>query len=133
MVFINRIAGPDYFYEGNQSANRVIPELQQLQAGDKIYLTLQLGMDVEKILKKEYLILTRKDKNRYQVVWSYQLRELDKTSTRLIVRWTSNQNEGLGLKTLKFLLIEPGGAGIQQSQMLRGIKERAEKDDKQEL
>lgn len=125
--FINRMAGRNYFYEGNQSANRVIPELQQLQAGDKIYLTPQLGMDVEKIQKEEYLMLTGKDKDRYLVVWTYQLQELDKNSTRLLVRWTSNQNEGLGLKILNLLLIEPGGAGIQQSQMLQGIKARAER------
>lgn len=29
---------------------------------------------------------------------------------------------------LNFLIIEPGSAGIQQSQMLKGIKVRAERD-----
>jgi hypothetical protein len=130
--FINRMADPKYFYEGGRSANRIIPELQQLQAGDKIFLTPQLGMDVEKIQPNETLMLTGRENERYLVVWTYWLQDLGNDNTRLLVRWTSNQNEGPGLKILNFLVIEPGGAGIQQSQMLRGIKARAERDFQQE-
>ena len=32
------------------------------------------------------------------------------------------------VRAMNVLIIEPGGAGIQQSQMLRGIKKRAERD-----
>ena len=124
--FINRMADPNYFYEGDRSANRIIPELQQLREGDKLFLTPQLGMDVEKLQPNETLILTGRDNERYLVVWTYWLQDLGNDNTRLLVRWTSNQNEGPGLKVFNFLIIEPGGAGIQQSQMLQGIKARAQ-------
>ncbi len=126
--FINRLSDRNYFYEGNHSADRIIPELQQLQAGDVVYLTPQLGMEADVVQPSQNLILSGKEAGRYLVVWSYWLKDLGNDDTRLLVRWTSNQNEGLGLKLINFLLIEPGGAGIQQSQMLKGIKVRAERD-----
>jgi len=126
--FINRMSDKNYFYEGNKSADRIIPELQQLQAGDMVYLTPQLGMKAEVVEPSQNLILTGREEARYLVVWSYLLKDLGNDDTRLLVRWTSNQNEGLGLKLINFLLIEPGGAGIQQSQMIKGIKVRAERD-----
>lgn len=131
--FINRMADRNYFYEGNHSANRIIPELQELHDGDEVFLTPQLGMGVEKVQPNEALMLTGRENEHYQVVWSYYLKDLGNNTTRLIVRWTSNQNEGPGLKILNYLLIEPGGAGIQQSQMLKGIKLRAERDYQQTL
>ncbi len=126
--FINRLSDKNYFYEGNKSADRVIPELQQLQAGDIVYLTPQLGMEAEIVQPAQTLVLSGKEKGRYLVVWSYSLQELGSDSTRLLVRWASNLNDGWGVKLLNFLLIEPGGAGIQQSKMLKGIKVRAERD-----
>jgi hypothetical protein len=129
--FFNRLAGRDYFYEGNKSADRVIPELQQVSTGDKIFLTPYLGMEVEQIVPNQILMLTAKEQDRYLIVWTYLLKDLGNDNTRLLVRWTGNQNEGLLLKTLNYMFIEPGGAGIQQSLMLKGIKYRAERDYQQ--
>jgi len=129
--FINRMAGPGYFYEGNKSADRVIPELQHLNPGDNIFLTPVLGMEVEEIQPNQVLMLTGKENDRYLVVWTYLLKDLGDNRTRLLVRWTANQNEGTVMKIFNLLVIEPGGAGIQQSQMLRGIKSRAERDFQQ--
>jgi len=129
--FINRLAAPDYFYDSNRSAERIIPELQNLQEGDRIYLTPQLGMEAEKVQRPDTLMLTGRQNGKYLVVWTYQMRAIDEKTTCLLVRWSSNQNEGWGLRMLNYLLIEPGGAGIQQSQNLKGIKARAERDYKQ--
>lgn len=126
--FINRMAGPGYFYEGNQSANRIIPELQDLREGDKVHLTPQLGMEAEKVQPPQTLMLTGKQNEDYLVAWTYQLQAVDEETTRLLVRWSSNQNEGWGLRLLNYLITEPGGAGIQQWQNLQGIKIRAEKE-----
>lgn len=128
--FVNRLADRNYFFEGRKSAQRIIPELQNLQEGDQIFLTPQLGMLVEKLQTSNYMILTGRNADSYLVVWTFCLTAPEASITRLIVRWTSNQNEGLLLKLLNLILIEPGGAGIQQSQMLRGIKQRAEADFK---
>ncbi len=126
--FINRLAGPDYFYEGKRSAQRIIPELQHLREGDKVNLTPQLGMKAEIVRPPHTLMMTGRVRDDYLVVWTYYLKEIGRENTRLLVRWRSNQNEGWGLRLLNYLIMEPGGGGIQQSQNLKGIKIRSEKD-----
>lgn len=126
--FINRLAGPDYFYEGKRSAQRIIPELQHLREGDKVNLTPQLGMEAEIVEPPHTLMMTGRERDDYLVVWTYYLKEIDRENIRLLVRWRSNQNEGWGLRLLNYLIMEPGGGGIQQSQNLKGIKIRSEKD-----
>lgn len=125
---INRLAGKNYFYENNCSAQRIIPELQNLQTGDSIYLTPEIEMAVELLESAQVLELTGKDEGRYLVTWTYLLKKTELGSTRLLVRWNSHLGEGMGFKLLSLFLIEPGGAGVQQSLMLRGIKKRAESD-----
>ncbi|MGE5405374.1 MAG: hypothetical protein ACM3PP_10615 [Candidatus Saccharibacteria bacterium] len=126
--FINGMSAKDYFYENGRSANRVIPELQKLQQGDKIYLTPQINMDVHELLEKQLLVLTGEEDGRFVVVWTYMLKEIDENKTRLIVRWTSALGEGIIVTLINKLIVEPGGVGIQQPLMLRGIRKRAEED-----
>ncbi len=126
--FINGTFIKDYFYENNKSADRVIPELQNLKQGDKIYLVPQLGLDVSELKQNESMLLTGKEGEKYIVAWSYMLKEIDKDKTRLYVRWSSELSDSPLMKLFNLVVIEPGGAGIQQSQMLRGIKQRAESD-----
>lgn len=126
--FINGTFITDYFYENKKSADRVIPELQNLKQGDKIYLVPQLGLDVTELKQNEDMLLTSKEGEKYIVVWSFMLKELDKDKTRLYVRWSSELPDSLITKLINLVVIEPGGAGIQQSQMLKGIKKRAEAD-----
>src|SRR6056297_575435 len=47
--FINRYAADNYFYENNKSAERVIPELQNLNKGDKISIMPEISFLVEEI------------------------------------------------------------------------------------
>ena len=126
--FINGTFIKDYFYENNKSADRVIPELQNLKQGDKIYLVPQLGLDVSELKQNESMLLTGKEGEKYIVAWSYMLKEIDKDKTRLYVHWSSELSDSPLMKLFNLVVIEPGGAGIQQSQMLRGIKQRAESD-----
>jgi len=126
--FINGAFVKDYFYENNKSADRIIPELQNLKQGDKIYLAPPIGLDVSELNENSSMLLTSNEKGKYVVAWSYMLKELDVDKTRLYVRWTSDLPGGIALKLLNLLITEPGGAGIQQSQMLKGIKQRAEAD-----
>lgn len=127
--FINRLAAKDYFYENNKSTDRIIPELQTLKKGDKLQITPQApAFDVADLKKEEYMLLTGNDKDKYIVRWTYMLKEVDKDTTRLYVRWESNLGDSFMIKAMNLLITEPGGAGIQQSQNLRGIKSRAEKD-----
>ncbi len=122
----NRMSGKDYFYENNKSAARIIPELQDLKTNDKIYLTPQIGMDVHELKKNQVMVLTGYDNGRYLVVWTYYLQKIDTNKTRLIVRWNSRLGDGWAFNLINKLVVEPGGVGIQQTLMLRGIKKRCE-------
>ena len=122
----NRMSGKDYFYENNKSAARIIPELQDLKTNDKIYLTPQIGMDVHELKKNQSMVLTGYDNGRYLVAWTFYLQKIDANQTRLIVRWNSRLGEGWAFNLINRLVVEPGGVGIQQILMLRGIKKRCE-------
>lgn len=124
--FINGTLLKDYFYENNRSADRIIPELQNLKQGDKIYLAPPVGLEVSELEDYGHILLTGKEDGKYVVTWSYVLKEIEKDKTRLYVRWNSDLPGGLPLRLFNLIIIEPGGVGIQQSQMLRGIKKRAE-------
>ncbi len=125
--FINRLSGKDYFYENNKSADRVIPELQNLKVGDKIYLNPQLCLDVNTLTDNKDMLLTVNEGDKYQVSWIFSLKEVEPDKTRFYVRWRSDLGNSFMLNLMNILFIEPGSA-IQQSAMLRGIKSRAEKD-----
>ena len=124
--FINRMAVKEYFYENDKSADRIIPELQNLKEGDKIYLMPQIGMDVSELKKQEYMLLTGYENDKYVVTWIYMVKEIDSDTTRLYVRWASDLGDGFMATAMNLLITEPGGVCIQQSQNLTGIKERAE-------
>lgn len=126
--FINRMASKEYFYENNKSADRVIPELQNLKTGDKINVTPQLGFEVVELKKNDYMLMTAKEGDKCLITWVYEISEIDANTSRLRVRWVSNPGDGLILKLLNYFIIDPGGAGIQQRLNMKGIKIRSEAD-----
>lgn len=126
--FINRWAADDYFYKGNSSADKIILELQDLSKNDKISILPDNSLNVEEIQKDDYLLLTAKENDNYIITWLYKLISLQDDQTRLIVRWKSDIGEGFLFDLMNYVITEPGGAGIQQWEMLKGIKERAERD-----
>ncbi len=125
--FINRMSAKDYFYENNKSANRIIPELQNLKVGDKIYLNPSINLDVTVLKENEVMLLSVNEGDKSLVSWVFSLKEINQDTSRLFVRWKSNLGDGFTLKLMNTLFIEPASA-IQQSQMFKGIKRRAEKD-----
>jgi hypothetical protein len=52
--FINRLAADNYFYENDRSADRVIPELQNLNQGDKISIVPDISFLVEEIKENDF-------------------------------------------------------------------------------
>lgn len=126
--FINRWAADNYFYEGKGSADRIILELQKLKKGDSISILPDISFEVEEIKMNDYLLLTGKEGDDYVVTWAYDLRVLNDDMTRLMVRWKSDIGDGFLFDLMNYVITEPGGAGIQQWEMLKGIKKRAERD-----
>jgi len=126
--FINRYAADNYFYENNKSAERVIPELQNLNKGDKISIMPEISFLVEEIKKNDHLLLTGIEEDEYVVTWLYKLNKVQENKTRLIVKWQSDIGDGFLFDLMNYVITEPAGAGIQQWEMLKGIKQRAERD-----
>ncbi len=122
-----------------QSAGRIQPELQNLQAGDTIPLapngfgipvailepqralvlhgdTRQSGSGVEIEMKQgEYLAVT----------WGFYLFESEDGRTRLIERWKADWSPEAASTLFYRLFLEPG-AFLMERKMLLGIKHRAE-------
>lgn len=124
--FFNLLSAKDYFYENKRSARRIIPELQELKPGDRISLTPAISMEVSSIEKRDHILLTGLKDGKYVVTWTFVLKRLDQDRTRLFVRWNSRLGKSSIYQMLNKLILEPGGVGIQQTGMLRGIKKRSE-------
>lgn len=127
---INKIADRDYFYEGKRSANRIIPELQDLKEGDVIYLVPQMGMTVTELRENELLVMAGNPSNPEadtNAVWVYKLIPWNNGQTRLIVRFRSIFPGGFVAALLNGMVNEIGGAMIQQPAMMAGLKRRAER------
>lgn len=130
--FINNAAAKgDYFYENNRSADRVIPELQNLKVGDRIFLVPEVvGVDVKELVPNEYLLLLGGTAEKAEVTWLYYIKPIGENQVRLIVRWREAQKNDFTTKLMNKLITEPGGCGVQQTLNMNGIKSRAEKDFK---
>ena len=109
------------------NADRIHPEWQQLQAGDTIYATqpgylgaTRFGWRVTSVVPNRALVLEN---------WgAFVLQPIDSATTRLIIRTRGEGKPsvmGLVLGPVNVFVFEPAHF-IMQSEMLRGIKERAE-------
>jgi hypothetical protein len=138
--WVYKLTGSADFYDGDRSADRIIPELQELKVGDTIELSEQMSFDVvgfepNRMLvllarvdvdTGEYFELTDTMPARYlNLSWAYTLEEADKDRTRLIVRWRGDYSPGLA-NALGLSIPTEAGALIMQPKLLRGIKARAE-------
>jgi hypothetical protein len=124
---------PDYFYEGGKSADRIIPELQDLKQGDAIMILPVAGYDVSLLDRNKCLLLTAKGTaggsradGGVAATWVFYLDEVDSDTTRLITRTRSYYSEGTFGKIMDHVFSEAGSAGLQQPAMLNGLKKRAE-------
>lgn len=135
-----KLMGSGDFYDGARSADRIIPELQDLQVGDTIELAQGIAFDVFTLEPNRVLaLLARADldtgegfelsdprPDKYiSISWVYALEELDGNRTRLLVRWHGDTSPGLGT-ALAIHIPTEAGALVMQPKLLKGIKARAE-------
>lgn len=122
------------------SANRIIPELQQLEVGDSIEIGPGMGYTVAAIEPGRALVLhialdTRTwqsldltgpmPDNYLNASWIWFLDEIGERTTRLIVRHRQDYNPSLLNELMMRGLIEPGSF-IMERKTLLSIKQRAE-------
>ena len=135
-----KLMGEDDFYDGNRSADRIIPELQDLNVGDTINISKLMSFDVVALEPNRMLVLLARvdldtgetfeladtmPANFLNSSWVYVLEEADTNATRLIVRMRSDYSPGLGIPLASALGWE-AGALLFQPKTLKGIKARAE-------
>lgn len=131
---LSNLLRPDF-----RSADRIIPELQNLKVGDVIPIELGgSGYTVIEMKPNTHLLLLAKGAPHGivgqglqaaggETSWLFLLRPLDNETTQLIIRWRARVN--IFRSPLAFalgLLIEPVQFILERRMML-GIKERAEK------
>jgi len=135
-----KFTGSANFYDGDRSAERIIPELQDLKVGDAIRIFEQGPFEVVTLEPNRLLVLLARvdwdtketfdlseamPANYLNNGWVYVLEEVKENSTRLIVRWRGDYSPGLG-NALGLGIPTEAGALIMQPKMLKGIKARAE-------
>ena len=138
--WVYKLMGSNDYYEGTRSAERIIPELQDLAVGDQIKINDDAPFEVVALEPAQALaLLARSDletgksfelsepqPTKYMnQSWVYVLREIDENTTRLIVRWRGDYSPSFA-NSLFFGISVEAGALMMQYKMLRGIKERAE-------
>jgi hypothetical protein len=110
----------------DRSADRIIPELQNLQIGDEIRMMPEdMGAPAYKVVAIEpdrALVTHIDDENGASWVWV--LDPIDAQSTRLIVRF--RQTWPRGASGLAFWIGDELGSLVMQPKTLSGIRQRAE-------
>ena len=104
------------------SANRILPEFQHLDVGDKILLGPE-ELTVAALEPFHSLVLSYKGRG-MEWVWQFGLYPLDDNHTRLVTRGTERTPQNVGY-WLFMRVMEPA-AFIMTRGMLLGLKERAE-------
>ncbi|MGD2146199.1 MAG: hypothetical protein PVH41_05870 [Anaerolineae bacterium] len=104
-----------------RSADRVIPELQDLQAGDLIEIAPGMGFEVLELEAGQYLLTGTEGGS-----WVWVLDPVDRRTTRLIVRNRGTWEPGL-VNDLLFGMPNELGSLMMQPKTLRGIKQRVER------
>lgn len=122
--FLENLAGCDI-----HSADRVVPEWQAVDVGDRVMLAPEVGLEVAVADPERALVLRggvpmRKTAPPYDFTWAFVLREEPQETTRLLVRERYAYTRRWGQ-----LLVEPVAAVsfVMSQKMLRGIKQRAER------
>ena len=105
------------------SADRIVPEWQQLEVGDVLRSKDgQSGMRVE-FLEPERVLSHRSEAGDW--VWTFAL-EPENGATRLISRNRIAMKGAAAWQRLGMLVMEPGSL-VMERKMLLGIKQRAER------
>ncbi|NDJ77630.1 MAG: hypothetical protein GYB65_15370 [Chloroflexi bacterium] len=125
---LQRLVGVAKYVDGHKSANRIVPELQQLQVGDPIRLADDPApaFTVHTITPNQDLILLGEDDTGFRVTWSFHLEERADGSTRLLARQRLVFPPRIG-PWLMWRGVELPNF-IMERKMLLGIKQRTEKE-----
>jgi hypothetical protein len=135
--FLENVVGCDI-----HNADRIVPELQQLQVGDSIRLYPKMsGLLVAVLEPGRALVLSARTDEQtgesfelgdtmpekyVNMAWGWFLVETEGSVTRLITRLRNDYNPSLGRRlSLGPLWVEPVGF-VMSRKMLQGIKKRAE-------
>ena len=105
------------------SATRILPEFQQLAAGDVIPLGQGPGWPVAVAEPNRALVLDMRNTGGIDWVWQFGLDPIDENRTRFVTRSRVQARTLLG--RLMTYAIEPAGF-IMTRRMLLGVKQRAE-------
>jgi len=126
---INRMAAKDYFIDGTGSSRRIVLELQNLQAGDRIDLGPGLGFTVDRLEKPSLLVMggdLENPMNPDNAAWTFAISPTGIDSCRLVTRFRMPEPSGFAARMAGALIGTIGGAIIQQPAMFAGIRSRAE-------
>jgi hypothetical protein len=118
---------------GQQSAERVLPEYQQLAVGDSMPMFKELrGLAIAYIVTAfepaRWMVWTHRPRptERPDSTWTWRLTPLPGGGTRLVTRMKQDYRwETRGLAFFNFILMEMGDFAMER-RMLKGIKRRAE-------
>jgi hypothetical protein len=111
------------------SADRIVPEWQDVAVGDKVRFAPEVGLDVAVLERGRSLVLRGgvpigNTAPPYDFTWAFALRDKPDETTRLLVR-----ERYAYTRPWAPLLVEPTEAVsfVMSQKMLRGIKDRAER------
>jgi hypothetical protein len=109
---------------GVPSATEIIPELQQLQAGDLIPMVAgkDIGLRVKE-LEPHRRMLWWDEQGEY--TWEWLLEPIDQQTTRLLNRLRVTRHPWT--RKMLYELVAANGDVVMQRKLLRGIKQRAER------
>jgi hypothetical protein len=123
--FLENLAGCDI-----HSADRVVPEWQDVGVGDEVRLAPEVGLVVASVERGRSLVLRGgvqmgSTAPPYDSTWAFVLRDAPSETTRLLVRERYSYT-----RPWARLIVEPTEAlsFLMSRKMLRGIKDRAERD-----
>jgi hypothetical protein len=139
--FAYRLLKANDFYDGDRSAERIIPELQDLQVGDSVKIFEQAPFTVMQVEPRRVLVLLARVNTEsgqffelsdslpahyLNQSWVFYMEEAGPGQTRLIARWRGDYSPDFG-NMLGIAIPTEAGALLMQPKMLKGIKERAER------
>jgi len=122
--FLENLVGCDI-----HSADRIVPEWQNVALGDEIRLAPEVGLTVALLEQGRSLVLRGgismgNTASPYDFTWAFTLRDGPDDTTRLLVR----ERYGYS-RPWAWLIVEPAEAVsfVMSQKMLRGIRDRAER------
>jgi hypothetical protein len=107
------------------SADRILPEFQQLKAGDVIPLGAGPSWPVASVERNRSLVLAPDAGPGIAITWAFMLEPVAARATRLITRVRADYAPATGTR-LRLALVDPT-AFLMTRKMLLGIKARAER------